>query len=206
MKKIALMAVVALAAFSAQADTITGLHNTGSGTGTDDYYLVDGHAAYITTSGSFPFGYWTENTGTSKWLTPTSAQGATFDPSSDGTYTWTLNFNLGAQYNASTASFSGHFGADNSAIAYLNGVEIGTTGGFGAADFSSFTAASGFHTGNNVFSVVVTNFAQNGGNPTGLRVEFDQSSVAAVPEPETYAMLLAGLGMLGFAARRRKAK
>jgi hypothetical protein len=31
----------------------------------------------------------------------------------------------------------------------------------------------------------------------GLRVD-------AVPEPETYAMLLAGLGLLGFAARRRK--
>lgn len=27
---------------------------------------------------------------------------------------------------------------------------------------------------------------------------------SAVPEPETYAMLLAGLGLLGFAARRRK--
>ena len=28
--------------------------------------------------------------------------------------------------------------------------------------------------------------------------------VAAVPEPETYAMLLAGLGLLGFTARRSK--
>lgn len=28
-------------------------------------------------------------------------------------------------------------------------------------------------------------------------------SVSAVPEPETYAMLLAGLGLVGFAARRR---
>ena len=27
---------------------------------------------------------------------------------------------------------------------------------------------------------------------------------AAVPEPETYAMLLAGLGLVGFAVRRRK--
>jgi hypothetical protein len=31
-------------------------------------------------------------------------------------------------------------------------------------------------------------------------------TVAAVPEPETYAMLLAGLGLMGAVARRRKAK
>lgn len=45
-------------------------------------------------------------------------------------------------------------------------------------------------------------------NPTAL-VEGGQLNmmrVAAVPEPETYAMLLAGLGMLGTIARRRKAK
>jgi hypothetical protein len=38
-------------------------------------------------------------------------------------------------------------------------------------------------------------------------VAVDNIMVAApVPEPETYAMMLAGLGLLGFAARRRKQK
>ncbi len=32
----------------------------------------------------------------------------------------------------------------------------------------------------------------------------DAVSVTAVPEPETYALLLAGLGAIGFVARRRR--
>jgi len=36
--------------------------------------------------------------------------------------------------------------------------------------------------------------------------EFRAFTVSPIPEPETYAMLLAGLGLLGFAARRRKLK
>ena len=35
-------------------------------------------------------------------------------------------------------------------------------------------------------------------------VQLYAESVAAVPEPETYAMMLAGLGLLGFMARRKK--
>ena len=40
-----------------------------------------------------------------------------------------------------------------------------------------------------------------GNSDTAFSVTFD---AAPVPEPETYAMMLAGLGLLGFAARRRK--
>jgi hypothetical protein len=35
-------------------------------------------------------------------------------------------------------------------------------------------------------------------------MSLDNVSVSAVPEPETYAMLMAGLGMLGFMSRRRQ--
>jgi hypothetical protein len=39
----------------------------------------------------------------------------------------------------------------------------------------------------------------------GMEVDHLQYGfAAAVPEPETYAMLLAGLGLLGFTARRRQ--
>jgi choice-of-anchor C domain-containing protein len=44
------------------------------------------------------------------------------------------------------------------------------------------------------------------GNPanTYYGAALDNVSVVAVPEPATYGMLLAGLGMVGFLARRRK--
>ncbi|MGB9991999.1 PEP-CTERM sorting domain-containing protein [Massilia sp. SM-13] len=46
----------------------------------------------------------------------------------------------------------------------------------------------------------------NGNNPgfSNLTVFGRDVNVVPVPEPETYGMLLAGLGMLGFAARRQK--
>ncbi len=43
------------------------------------------------------------------------------------------------------------------------------------------------------------------GNPDDdVEIDDDSRHVATIPEPGTYAMLLAGLGLLGFVARRRK--
>ena len=47
-------------------------------------------------------------------------------------------------------------------------------------------------------------FASVGGDNYSGAVLDNVSVTAAVPEPETYAMLLAGLGLLGFIARRKK--
>ena len=211
MKKIALVVAMGLASMGAQAAAISGLHNTGAGLAADaqdiNYALSSSTTTvasngYVTANGSFPLaGNWLANDSTSSWLTPTDNQGDTYDASSNGIYTWSTTFNL-AGFDATTASLTGRFAADNSAIAYLNGVQIGTSGGF--TSWSSFAASNNFNAGVNTLSFVVTNLAQNGGNPTGLRVEFLSSNVTAVPEADTYAMMMAGLGLMGLIARRKK--
>ena len=59
------------------------------------------------------------------------------------------------------------------------------------------------------FSFNLANLSQVSWTPTttyGPFLQLDNINVAAVPEPETYAMLLAGLGLMGGIARRRKQK
>ena len=51
---------------------------------------------------------------------------------------------------------------------------------------------------NHVYTLVVT------GSGTGTY--FTNISLAPIPEPETYAMLLAGVGMIGFVTTRRRKK
>ena len=58
----------------------------------------------------------------------------------------------------------------------------------------------------NTFSQLSTNgnITGTGGNGIDVLVYAGVIPTLSVPEPETYAMLLAGLGMVGFAVRRRK--
>ncbi|WP_432377681.1 PEP-CTERM sorting domain-containing protein [Duganella sp. P38] len=213
MKRIILAGVIAVAAISsAHAASITGLNNTGlgaSGSGDSNYKLsaassdtgITSTVPVITYDKDWPINPWMANNSTSRWITPTASQGQSLDAWSAGTYTYTLSFNL-AGYDASTASFAGRMAADNAVTVKLNNQIIG--GGASFSDWASFSANSGFVAGVNTVDFIVTNWAQNGGNPTGLRVEFGSSSVTAVPEPETYAMLLGGLGLVGLLPRRRK--
>lgn len=54
--------------------------------------------------------------------------------------------------------------------------------------------------------VVATANSSFSGSTAGLTVNAFASTVTAVPEPETYAMFLAGLGLMGAVARRRMIK
>ena len=62
------------------------------------------------------------------------------------------------------------------------------------ANDNDFTTVAG----DNQFFVIGFKDADLGGSV------YLPQAVAAVPEPETYAMLLAGIGLLGFITRRRK--
>lgn len=215
MKRTIIAAAVTISALStAQAAGINGLANTGTGvSGTADTHYtlssassdtaISATAPIITFDNQWPITPWMANDGVSKWVTPTASQGQSFDAGSAGTYTYSLSFDL-TGFKADTASFSGRMAADNAVSVMLNNHLISSATGF--TSWNSFASTGGFVAGLNKLDFVVTNWAQNGGNPTGLRVEFTGSNVTPVPEPETYAMLLGGLAMMGVVGRRRKTK
>lgn len=67
-----------------------------------------------------------------------------------------------------------------------------------------WTSQWSFTSAYNYFAVVSGDRLVGGGVPGYSPFEGEIDAIAAIPEPETYAMLLAGLGLLGFAAQRRK--
>jgi len=204
----------AMVAVPAGAAVITTLYNTGvdaanvsvGGVGAVDLHWTlaeTGGPAYASgQNGVFPIGPWLAEDAVSRWLTPTPLAGNTLDATADGTYSYTLAFSLDG-FKPGTASLSGRFAADNEVLGItLNGTPItGSGGGFNS--WTAFSSAGGsFVSGVNLLTFRVSNFGQADGNPSGLRVELGGN--ASVPEPQSWMLLIAGFGLVGAAARRRK--
>lgn len=75
----------------------------------------------------------------------------------------------------------------------------------GATDLTSFDLSSyaGALAGIDG-STSITKVGIGGLDEFGTSKGFDLDAVSIIPEPETYAMLMAGLGLIGFMARRKK--
>ena len=118
----------------------------------------------------------------------------------------TLSLVGGTQYIASFDLAGNHRSATLETVTGIFGVGLGNVS-------ASFSLAQnvGWTTYSLVFTPTATDnyvlsFSNSGGDNIGMLLDNVKVVTAPVPEPETYAMMLAGLGLLGLMARRRKQK
>ena len=111
-------------------------------------------------------------------------------------HTYTLSFDLAGSHRGTTEIVDVKFGTtmEHSTLLSNDGFShhtmIFTPLSNGLYSFDYQNNQFGAHLGN-----------QEGNNIGAL---LDNVAVTSVPEPETYAMFMAGLGLMGFIARRRK--
>lgn len=119
-----------------------------------------------------------------------------FDNGGTGTLEQILNTNIGATYQVSFA-----FATNGSVPPNSLSFSVGNlSGNLPLAQYNWNTYAGTF-TASSTSTALDFHFQTVGGTGT---VSIDAVSVQAVPEPETYAMLLAGLGLMGAVARRKQ--
>lgn len=183
-------------------------------------------APYVTNDGGYPFTggtyVWMANDATSQWISPrvTYRDYLAGDPGSPGgAYTYRVSFDLTGLLPG-TAYLSFRVAADNALLDVLiNGSSVNTSFDTPVSfDFwKNGEVTGGFIAGINTLDFVVDNWDawydhdQDSSTPdirvytpSGLRVEFLESTASEIPEPATMGLMGFGLLALGVAFRRRK--
>lgn len=120
----------------------------------------------------------------------------TFDTVAGTTYTVSFDIGFGPDSNSTATSVGGAPVTQSLVDVGINGVYqsfAGSTAGWTSGNSLTFTATG-----------ASTTLSFKTADTYSEYVGLDNVAVNAVPEPETYAMMLAGLGALGFVARRRR--
>lgn len=131
-----------------------------------------------------------------------------------------LSFDLYSQGNAASAStfFTVLIGSGTKSLYWFGGPP--STNGYSTFNVSLGSSSPQWKLGGSGYSdsgtaVTQEEFAAVLSNADRLQIDadwnlgadyvkLDNVTISPVPEPETYAMMLAGLGLLGFMARRKK--
>ena len=129
-----------------------------------------------------------------------------YDTATEFTIQQTLTgLTVGSTYNLSFAIASELNCCANAEVSYLSGSST-TSQIFSATNSGTYWTDWSTHSMNFIADSSSVTFQFKDVNPTtnGHDIGLDNVSVTAVPEPETYALFMAGLGLMGFVARRRK--
>lgn len=138
----------------------------------------------------------------------TITSNASFSSTVTGSFTdtWTFNLDGPSTVAASLTNVEITFGAFtyngiNNFSAWLNGVPlVSAASTSGSATVTVLAGGSSLPAGNG-FNLTISGTALAGGASYGGNI-----AVAPVPEPESYVMLMAGLGAIAVIARRRSGK
>src|ERR1035437_9663465 len=215
MKRISLVAIALLGASPAMANIVT----NGSFEDLTRFPLAN----YAWGMSSALTG-WTQGNGdqfeiqvAKNFLTPATGYYNSFNVAYDGAHYLELNANrlgeisqfldtIAGQYYRLTFGYSGRsdsgYGNDSMADVYWGGVKVNPTildeaPNSGWQTFNYTLTATGNSTELRFVSLGPTSRSSYGSLLDGI-------SVNAIPEPETFALMLAGLGLLGFATHRQK--
>ena len=198
--------------FQVNAESITGLYNTGVDDAgntlpvniADPHYILSGPTGNIAYTVPYPT-VWVTPPGGSSWIGPqVHSDELTCDP--PAVYSYALNFCL-TNLNPDTAVIMGYWGSDNTSSIWLNGIDTGFNQEFQFLELKEFILQVGqnisFLSGLNTLEFRVTNWDNgNHGNPSGLLVSGLYGTASPIPEPST--MLLFGLGLLVFSRISRR--
>ena len=201
--KLALIASAALCAMQAQAltVTVTAYDGTAATAHSQVAGAVENNFDPVTLIGTYS-DLSQLVTGTPGWAAqPAGSDGyyLSVGPSGDQPTSQTLTFGGGASYFGflwgSPDDYNALTVTTNLAEYGYSGVLITNpaNGDRLVSGYANFTAGAG--------EVIQSVMWQSGSNA----FETDNHAVIAVPEPETYALMLAGLAAVGFVARRRRA-
>lgn len=171
-----------------------------------DFSTFTGPVSATLTMQSVDGGFSSSGAATPSLATPflVSAHGVSADPLTS----ITDNTNPSGPIHWLTFYNSNILAADSAASTSVNCLDCAVTFDVSALVNSWISGA------NSIQTIALTGKNDTSGNPflhgflnnndTGTDLGHTYLTVAAVPEPETYAMLLAGLGVTGWVARRRR--